>query len=133
MAVGKNKRRPKKGAKRKIVDTFSRKEWYDIRAPSLFKKQYIGKTMVNQTSGKVLAQDGLMGRVFSISLGDLNTDEERQYRSISLIAEQVQGNTILTNFHGMTFTSDKIKSLIRKWQTLIEGHVDVKKPLTVTL
>eukprot|EP01123_Difflugia_compressa_P009283 TRINITY_DN302_c0_g2_i1.p1 TRINITY_DN302_c0_g2~~TRINITY_DN302_c0_g2_i1.p1 ORF type:complete len:254 (-),score=33.50 TRINITY_DN302_c0_g2_i1:110-871(-) len=126
MAVGKNKRKPKKGAKKKIVDPFSRKEWYDVRAPSLFKNSYVGKTFVNQTAGKVLASDSLKGRVFKVSLADLNKDEDRSYRIIKLIAEDIQGNQVLTNFHGMTFTTDKVKSLVRKWQSLIEGVVEVK-------
>eukprot|EP01125_Pyxidicula_operculata_P001767 TRINITY_DN115_c0_g2_i1.p1 TRINITY_DN115_c0_g2~~TRINITY_DN115_c0_g2_i1.p1 ORF type:complete len:254 (-),score=60.67 TRINITY_DN115_c0_g2_i1:39-800(-) len=126
MAIGKNKRKPKKGAKKKIVDPFLRKEWYDIRAPSIFKQNYVGKTFVNQTQGKVLASDNLKGRVFKISLADLNKDEDRFYRNIHLISEDVQGNNILTNFHGMSFTSDKIKQLVKKWQTTIETVVEVK-------
>lgn len=126
MAVGKNKRRPKKGAKKKIADPFLRKDWYDVKAPGIFKNSYVGKTFVNQTQGKLLASDGLKGRIFKISLGDLNKDETRAYRIIHLLAEDVQGREVLTNFHGMTFSTDFLKSLVRKWQTTIEARVDVK-------
>jgi len=128
MAVGKNKRKPKKGAKKKkIIDPFSRKEWYDIKAPAkVFTHTDVGKTMINQTQGKFIASEQVKGRVFEVSVADLTKDEERAFRTISLIAEDVQGKTILTNFHGMKFTTDKVKSLVKKWQTLIEGNVEVK-------
>jgi len=32
----------------------------------------------------------------------------------------------LTSFHGMDLTTDKVRSLVRKWHTLIESHVDIK-------
>jgi len=121
-----NKRRPKKVAKKRVIDPFARKEWYDIRAPSIFKNQYVGKTFVNQTQGKVLASDGLKGRVFEASLADLNKDEDRAYRTISFVAEAVEGNQVLTGFHGMSLTTDKLKSLVRKWQSLIESVIEVK-------
>jgi len=41
-----------------------------------------------------------------------------------LICEEVQGRYLLTNFHGIDFTRDKLFSLIRKWHTLIEGHTE---------
>ena len=59
MAVGKNKRLTKggkKGQKKKIVDPFTRKEWYDVRAPVMFNTRGICKTPVNKTAGKRLSE-----------------------------------------------------------------------------
>ena len=72
------------------------------------------------------ANDSLKGRILEVSLADLNKDEEQAFRKIKLRVHEVQGKNCLTNFHGMEFTSDKLRSLVRKWQTLIEAHVDVK-------
>merc|ERR1712050_347192 len=131
MAVGKNKglsKGGKKGAKKKIVDPFTRKDWYDIKAPSIFKVRDVGKTLVNRTQGTRIASDGLKGRVYEVSLADLNSenDAERSFRKFKLICEDVQGKNCLTNFYGMNLTTDKLRSMVKKWQTLIEGNVDVK-------
>ena len=68
----------------------------------------------------------MKGRIFEVSLADLQNDEEHAFRKIKLRVDEVQGKNCLTNFSGMSFTSDKLKSLVRKWQTLIEAHTDVK-------
>jgi len=126
MAVGKNKKLgKKKGQKKKIVDPFVKKEWYDIKAPAQFTQRNVGKTPVNKTVGTKISADSLRGRVFTVSLADLQKDEDQAYRKIRLRVEDIQGNKVLTNFHGMDLTTDKLRSLVRKWQTLIEAHVDV--------
>jgi small subunit ribosomal protein S3Ae len=51
MAVGKNQKVNKKGTKKKAADPFSRKEWYNVRAPGMFTNRDIGKTIVNRTQG----------------------------------------------------------------------------------
>lgn len=119
-------------------------DWYDIKAPSIFEVKNVGKTLVNRSQGLSAwisfvcnhllhvcrrtenANDSLKGRIIEVSLGDLNKDEEQSFRKIKLRIDEVQGKNCLTNFHGMSFTSDKLRSLVRKWQTLIEAHVDVK-------
>ena len=65
-----------------------------------------------------LASDGLKGRVFEVSLADLQNDEQ-SFRKFRLISEDVQGKNVLTNFHGMTMTTDKLRSLVKKWQVCI--------------
>eukprot|EP00595_Chromulina_sp_UTEXLB2642_P003018 CAMPEP_0196761140 /NCGR_PEP_ID=MMETSP1095-20130614/276_1 /TAXON_ID=96789 ORGANISM="Chromulina nebulosa, Strain UTEXLB2642" /NCGR_SAMPLE_ID=MMETSP1095 /ASSEMBLY_ACC=CAM_ASM_000446 /LENGTH=268 /DNA_ID=CAMNT_0042110293 /DNA_START=48 /DNA_END=854 /DNA_ORIENTATION=+ len=129
MTVGKNKRltKGKKGLKKKAQDPFARKELYDIKAPSIFSNRAAGKTIVNKTAGTKISSDELKGRVFEVNLADLNGgDESQSYRKIRLIAEDIQGTNILTTFHGMDITRDKLNSLIKKWQTLIEAYVDVR-------
>eukprot|EP00922_Rhytidocystis_sp_ex-Travisia-forbesii_P050484 GHVS01075030.1.p1 GENE.GHVS01075030.1~~GHVS01075030.1.p1 ORF type:complete len:264 (+),score=40.69 GHVS01075030.1:46-837(+) len=128
MAVGKNKRisKGKKGTKKKIGDPFLKKEWYDLKAPSMFQVRNFGKTLVTKSAGTRIAADSLKGRVFEVNLADLNQDEDQAFRKIKLCCEDVQGRNCLTDFHGMNMTRDKLCSLIRKWYSLIEAHVDVR-------
>ena len=67
-----------------------------------------------------LASDGLKGRVFEVSLADLQNDEQA-FRKFRLISEDIQGKVVLTNFHGMTMTTDKLRSLVKKWQVSFVG------------
>jgi len=131
MAVGKNKGLKiggKKGAKKKIVDPFTRKDWYDIKAPANFKVRDIGKTLVNRTQGTKIASDGLKSRVFEVSLADLQNEDaaERSFRKFRFICDDVQGKNCLCSFYGMSLTSDKLKGVVKKWQSLIECYVDAK-------
>ncbi len=73
------------------------------------------------------AEDYLRGRVLEVSLGDLNTKSEDQaFRKFRLRVDEIQGKSCLTNFHGMTISADKLRSMVKKWQTLIEANIDIK-------
>jgi small subunit ribosomal protein S3Ae len=86
----------------------------------------VGKTLVNRTTGLKNANDALKGRIIEVSLADLQKDEDHAFRKVKLRVDEVQGKNCLTNFHGLDFTSDKLRSLVRKWQSLIEANVTVK-------
>ncbi len=66
-----------------------------------------------------IASDGLKGRVFECSLADLQNDEIA-FRKFKLVAEEVQGRNVLTNFHGMNLTTDKLRSMVKKWQVIYQ-------------
>ena len=34
------------------VDPYTKKDWYDVKAPALFTNRNIGKTLVTRTQGK---------------------------------------------------------------------------------
>jgi small subunit ribosomal protein S3Ae len=119
------KGKKKKGGNKKKIDPLTRKDWYTIKVPGMFVNRNVGWTLVNRTHGKKIASEALAGRIFNVSLADLNKDEDQAHRIFKLKTEDVQGRSVLTNFYGMDMTRDKLCSLIKKWQTLIEANVEV--------
>ena len=96
----------------------------------MFQNRNFTKTPVNQTQGKTYSHEGMKGRIFEISVGDLNPGSKSAYQKVKLIVDdattEATNKECTTNFHGLTTTKDHLCSLIRKWHTLIETFVDVK-------
>lgn len=132
MAVGKNKRISKggkRGAKKKIQEPMLRKEWYDVCAPALFEKRQFAKTICNKTQGLKIASENLKGRVYEVNHADLLNDaptKDQAFRNVKFEVQEVAGRNLLTQFHSLRLTTDKMRSLVRKWCTLIEAPVEVK-------
>lgn len=132
MAVGKNKRISKggkRGNKKKIVEPMTRKEWYDVVAPANFEKRQFAKTICNKTQGLKIASDNLRGRVYQVNHADLVNEaatKDQAFRNVKFEVMEVQGRNLLTQFHSLQLTTDKERSLLRKWCTLIESPIEVK-------
>lgn len=51
-SVGKNKKLSKRGGtKKRAVDAFARKDWYQLKAPTFFSQRDLGRTPVNRSQG----------------------------------------------------------------------------------
>lgn len=64
MVVSKNKHLTKKaanGAKKKVVDAFSKKDWYNVKAIAMFSIRNIGKILSTRTPRTQTASDILKG------------------------------------------------------------------------
>ena len=71
---------------------FSKKDWCDVKASAMFNIRNIAKTLVMRTQGTKIASDGLKGRVFEVSLADLQNDKVA-FKKFKLITEDVKGKT----------------------------------------
>jgi len=119
----------RRGSKKQVKEPMSRKEWYDVIAPTTFKTRAFTKTICNKTTGLKIAADNIRGRVFEANLADLDNGtniRDQPYRKIKLVAQDVQGRNVLTQFHGLSLTTDKLRSMFRKWCTTIEAIIDAK-------
>lgn len=131
MAIGKNKRISKggkRGKRGKVQEAMSRKEWYDVVAPSNFETRQFCKTICNKTQGTRIAADFLRGRVYETNLADLNQSagQDDAHRKVRFAVQEVQGRNLLTQFHSLEMTTDRMFSLLRKWCTTMETTVEVK-------
>jgi len=133
MTAGKSKRVPKGKKSRKQTDPFAKKEWYDVKAPAPFKVEQVCKTTVNRTAGTRIASEALKNRVYEVSVADLMNDATQIHQVVKLRIEDVKDKNAYTSFYGLRFTTDKLRSLIKKWYTLVNAVVDVRTPDGYTL
>ena len=80
---------------------------------------------VTKTTGQKTARDSLLGRQVSLPVADL-ANKGDEFRKFTLKVDDVQGVQCLTSFAGMYLTTDKVRSLIRKRQSMVEVYHDVK-------
>lgn len=71
--------------------------------------------------------------MFEVNLADLKGDEDLAFRKIRLCCEEVEGNSCLTNFHGMDLTRDKVCHTARLMLCPMGPHTNNLSPLFALL
>jgi len=98
-----------------------------VRVPSNFDVAAPTMTPCNKAAGQKIPADSLRGRVFEISLGDLNQNaSEQAWRKVKVQCEEVKGFDCFTNYHGLDITRDKLCTLVKKWHSTIEAFAQAK-------
>jgi len=93
----------------------------------MFTERNFTTSPINVTAGEKFSQEQIKGRVFTVSLGDLNQTSAHKRVKLVVDTEMEKDSKIaLTNFYGLDTTRDHLCSLIRKWYTLIDCFVDAK-------
>ena len=81
----------------------------------MFSERDFTISPVNVTAGEKFSHEAIKGRVYTVSLGDLN--QTNPHKKIKLIVDEEaeKGSKVaLTNFYGIDTTRDHLCSLIRK-------------------
>ncbi len=93
----------------------------------MFSERDFTISPVNVTAGEKFSHEAIKGRVYTVSLGDLNQTSPHKKIKLIVDEEAEKGSKVaLTNFYGIDTTRDHLCSLIRKWHTLIDCFVDAK-------
>ena len=62
----------RKGAKKKVADPFSEKDWCGVKAPAMFN--IILEKHITRTQENKIASDGLKAHMFEVSLANMHSE-----------------------------------------------------------
>lgn len=105
-------------AKRKKIDSWKTKEYYEIIAPKMFREEKLGETLSSDPKN-------IVGRTIKTTLRNITGDFSKQHIKLEFKVEDVSGKRAHTKFVTQSLSRDYMRSQIRRKTTRIEGVVDV--------
>lgn len=107
--------------KRRGVDTWKKKVWYEILAPKAFGEVKIGKTLAGDPAD-------IKGRVIRSNMMQLTGDFSKQHIKMDFRLSDVDtgAKTVHTEFIGQALSRDYMRSQIRRKSTRVETVTDTK-------
>lgn len=106
-------------ARKRKVDSWKSKSWYNIIAPKVFGEVVVGKTLSADPSN-------LIGRTTYTTMRDITGNFSKQHIKLKLQIYDVKGDNAYTRLKGQCLSRDYMRSQIRRKTTRIEGVVDTK-------
>lgn len=112
------KKRSARQAARKVKDKWQQKQWYTIRAPSIFNNAEIGETLADE-------EEKLEDRVAEATLQDVTGDFSKQHVKCNFRIRGTRGTDAVTTFDGHDLTSDYVRRLVRRSRSKVDVVHDV--------
>ncbi|MEK6821245.1 MAG: hypothetical protein AABY11_02500 [archaeon] len=109
---------PPKARKRKGVDKWKSKKWFNILAPALFNN-----TPLTQTPGE--EAENIMNRIVSVSAREMTGNIKKSQLMLKFKVNNVQGLNAYTTLHGIEFQPGSVRRLVRRKSSKVELVVDV--------
>ena len=99
---------------KKVRDKWRAKEWYDVYAPAYFGEKKVASIPCNDPNR-------LIGRVVETTLYDITNDFSHQSHKLYFLAAKVKGTRAETILKGYEYSSDYLRSLVRRGSTRIDA------------
>ncbi|MFA5049621.1 MAG: hypothetical protein WC501_01300 [Candidatus Micrarchaeia archaeon] len=111
-------------SKKKIVDKWKLKKWYDIIAPAMFQNKVIGEAVA-------IDENSMMNRIIEVGSGELGIGAEEGRRSFSTIKVklrviEVKGKQAHTKYIGHQTLQSYLKTLARRGRSVMDVVLDVE-------
>ena len=110
-----SKSKSKKGrSRRKVVDPWKLKKWYEVYAPKSFKEVFLGQIPSAD-------ENNLIGRTIEVLLYDITRNFKHTHIKLKFRIAEISGNRCETIFIGHELTRDFIRALIHRGSTRVDG------------
>lgn len=106
-------------SRRRVVDSWKTKSWYDVYAPKSFKEAFLGQIPASDPSL-------IPGRTIEVLLYDITNDFRHTHIKLRFKIIDVKGKNCYTRFIGHELTFDFIRSLVHRGTTRIDGIFNFK-------
>ncbi|MBD3353557.1 MAG: 30S ribosomal protein S3ae [Candidatus Lokiarchaeota archaeon] len=114
------KKKAKRGrGRRKVVDAWKSKKWYEVYAPKSFKEAFIGQIPASD-------ENELYNRTIECLLYDFTKNFDHAHIKLRFKIEEIIGTRCNTKFIGHELTRDFIRALIHRGTTRIDGVFNYK-------